>query len=404
MAAVQSQEPSLREQRNKEIYAAKDLEYDLEYKEYMTKKQRIVICPYNYDHGRFYRRICDCGYDHNNNSEPKKPHDYDKRHPKKVVNDTPPVVKKRTAKAPVQHVSILDDPIVQGAINDRIVVIEAEIEGRYQDERMTIDVMNQELEQNQAEYDQRLAEAIEVAIVKDRNRITMEVQQEMNIVAKKKLFELHGEIERLTKEIERTENMYIARMKEERDRIQRECEKKIDVYLRCNQAEINRHQIEINRHQIEITQKDDRILDLQIQLEAQPRIAELEEELSETQEQLDDVITDRDRVQRDLAQVRIDRDQQIQKINGLEAKLSAARDERDEYRQQLKDGAGASPTVAADTDPRCVICMTNVPNVVLTPCYHMVSCNDCTAGMLNANNRCPMCRTIVGTHHRVFTS
>lgn len=53
----------------------------------------------------------------------------------------------------------------------------------------------------------------------------------------------------------------------------------------------------------------------------------------------------------------------------------------------------------------CVICMVAPRNIIITPCYHMACCMPCFETWARTNPhdvKCPICRTSVLSHHRVY--
>lgn len=52
--------------------------------------------------------------------------------------------------------------------------------------------------------------------------------------------------------------------------------------------------------------------------------------------------------------------------------------------------------------PTCVICQENPVSYMSNPCKHVCLCDVCVYGLLEHDNRCPMCRRRVTTYDKVF--
>lgn len=52
--------------------------------------------------------------------------------------------------------------------------------------------------------------------------------------------------------------------------------------------------------------------------------------------------------------------------------------------------------IYTDDDPDCIVCLTNVKEVIFVPCGHFNTCSDCNLKLVKRN--CPICRqTIINT-------
>ena len=40
----------------------------------------------------------------------------------------------------------------------------------------------------------------------------------------------------------------------------------------------------------------------------------------------------------------------------------------------------------------CVVCSTNKKIHMITPCNHVVACNECKQGLIDSSSKCPICR------------
>lgn len=80
---------------------------------------------------------------------------------------------------------------------------------------------------------------------------------------------------------------------------------------------------------------------------------------------------------------------------------------------QLKNLIKSSVTTLASTTdlrdfvndhskPTCVICQENPVSYMSNPCKHVCLCDVCVHGLIEHDNRCPMCRSRVTTYDRVF--
>lgn len=52
-------------------------------------------------------------------------------------------------------------------------------------------------------------------------------------------------------------------------------------------------------------------------------------------------------------------------------------------------------------DEKCLICMTNSIDVMISPCNHMCLCSECTESLKSNTNLCPMCRRTIGSFVRM---
>jgi hypothetical protein len=65
----------------------------------------------------------------------------------------------------------------------------------------------------------------------------------------------------------------------------------------------------------------------------------------------------------------------------------------------IKKYVGDTPTLATlGTVPTCVICFTNVANILVTPCNHLAYCSMCLTDL----KTCPCCRATVKSYCQVF--
>lgn len=51
--------------------------------------------------------------------------------------------------------------------------------------------------------------------------------------------------------------------------------------------------------------------------------------------------------------------------------------------------------VYGDDESECVVCFENDKTIVFAPCGHYCTCKSCSDAIVNKNNECPMCRTII---------
>lgn len=49
--------------------------------------------------------------------------------------------------------------------------------------------------------------------------------------------------------------------------------------------------------------------------------------------------------------------------------------------------------IYTDDDPDCIICLSNVKEIIFVPCGHFNMCNDCNSKLVKRN--CPICRQII---------
>lgn len=62
----------------------------------------------------------------------------------------------------------------------------------------------------------------------------------------------------------------------------------------------------------------------------------------------------------------------------------------------------SAPPPPAHQEPECMVCLTERPNTLLSPCGHMHMCEGCTRHWLANNNTCPTCRAPVVSSQRVY--
>ena len=58
-------------------------------------------------------------------------------------------------------------------------------------------------------------------------------------------------------------------------------------------------------------------------------------------------------------------------------------------------------TEAKESEKSCIICLSNVPNCVLSPCMHMGFCIGC-ANELQKEKTCPICKQEIETPKRLY--
>jgi hypothetical protein len=172
----------------------------------------------------------------------------------------------------------------------------------------------------------------------------------------------------------------------------------------------------IETHNVELMDQFTSLMDHNVTLNDRievldAHIAELtnyNDELSNINEELTDQLAglfdERDFIQRSLNMSRNDIKLKLDAAIKFRTQRDAAREERDEYREEIKKGVSDATNIANDGDNKCVACITNISDTVLTPCYHMVLCGECVLAMMTVDPRCPICRTHIGSHHRVYTA
>lgn len=61
---------------------------------------------------------------------------------------------------------------------------------------------------------------------------------------------------------------------------------------------------------------------------------------------------------------------------------------------------------AEEGDKECIICMENVPNCVIKPCYHKIICIRCSIELCKGKKKgevnCPKCRKTIKKIKRVY--
>ena len=51
----------------------------------------------------------------------------------------------------------------------------------------------------------------------------------------------------------------------------------------------------------------------------------------------------------------------------------------------------------------CKVCYTNISNIILKPCNHLVLCNECNESTrISTGNRCPLCKEACDDTFRVY--
>ena len=81
-----------------------------------------------------------------------------------------------------------------------------------------------------------------------------------------------------------------------------------------------------------------------------------------------------------------------------------ANDENLKLRDELRRGASKK-----DSTNKCSVCLGNPVEVVLQPCGHVCLCLDCVVQLSSpsanaTDKRCPICRTKITSHHKIFLS
>lgn len=61
----------------------------------------------------------------------------------------------------------------------------------------------------------------------------------------------------------------------------------------------------------------------------------------------------------------------------------------------LKSIYGLGDTLKEETDETCLICMTELPNVLINPCEHFCLCIECAKELIKTTSKCPICRTVI---------
>eukprot|EP01006_Ploeotia_vitrea_P011480 TRINITY_DN30553_c0_g1_i1.p1 TRINITY_DN30553_c0_g1~~TRINITY_DN30553_c0_g1_i1.p1 ORF type:complete len:366 (+),score=23.94 TRINITY_DN30553_c0_g1_i1:87-1184(+) len=69
------------------------------------------------------------------------------------------------------------------------------------------------------------------------------------------------------------------------------------------------------------------------------------------------------------------------------------------YRETVTPRAGSKP---AEDAPTCVICLTELPKVLLQPCSHLCLCSGCADSQIKQSRQCPVCRRKVTKMVGVF--
>lgn len=58
-------------------------------------------------------------------------------------------------------------------------------------------------------------------------------------------------------------------------------------------------------------------------------------------------------------------------------------------------GITSNRTDGADGSPECVICLTEVKNVINKPCKHVCMCYSCAKAVVASHQPCPICRQVI---------
>ncbi|CAD8112874.1 unnamed protein product [Paramecium primaurelia] len=57
--------------------------------------------------------------------------------------------------------------------------------------------------------------------------------------------------------------------------------------------------------------------------------------------------------------------------------------------------------IAEDSD-LCITCMTNVRNILILPCFHLICCKECLDQIAQSHYQCPLCRTQITQLKQVY--
>lgn len=149
------------------------------------------------------------------------------------------------------------------------------------------------------------------------------------------------------------------------------------------------------------------------------------EELAKEREVSSELQTAREEITNDLATCKaeliackIDKQETEERITSLESELkstscaheqniSSISNEKEKVSKELSDlreriEEGEFPL---NDNAECTVCMEKVKSIALKPCGHLVVCEDCLFSLGKEKDRhCPICRSAVRGHLRVFFS
>ena len=78
----------------------------------------------------------------------------------------------------------------------------------------------------------------------------------------------------------------------------------------------------------------------------------------------------------------------------LNMKIGQMKDKVDNYKKKIND---------IENIVNCKICYTNISNILLKPCNHLVLCNECNENAIQStNNRCPLCKVECESTEKIF--
>lgn len=70
---------------------------------------------------------------------------------------------------------------------------------------------------------------------------------------------------------------------------------------------------------------------------------------------------------------------------------------------ELHDDYGDLDNNDEDDDKLCIVCLQVAYNTVLLPCGHLYLCYECAISIKKRNEKCPACRSLIESLHRVYT-